>query len=212
MKRFITTISLQGRDLQKTVYSAVDNSALQYDTPHSFPILSAINMSVLHGEKIEIVPIIIKNIKHGNVSNKNYEQFIEQLDRLSADKGFSYKISNVVEKDEDDDIRTLIKTFSDLIGCVHDDDELSACVSYGTKPISTITIMALRYAYKVKKNVSVNTIVYGGVRWNEERTKTIAELFDVTPLFYIDSSIDTLAKMNLEKPEEALRNILNIDN
>lgn len=200
MKKFITTISLQGRDLTPSAYTAADNDELKNEIAVSFPILVAVNNFVSRDENIIISPIVINS----ESSNRNYEIFKNELDEIAKKKGFTYEL-RPIEKDLGDTIDVMTGLFSKLIGAVEDNDDLYACVTYGTKPISVLTIMALNYAYKVKHNVNVNKIVYGSGPWEGSK------IFDVTPLFYIDSAVNSLAKLNLENPEDALRTLLGLE-
>lgn len=200
MKKFITTISLQGKDLTPIAYTAADNDELKNDIAVSFPILVAVNNFVNEGENIIISPIVINS----ESSNRNYETFKNELDEIAKKKSFTYEL-RPIEKDLGDTIDVMIGLFSKLIGTVDDNDDLYTCVTYGTKPISVLTIMALNYAYKVKHNVNINKIVYGSGTWDGSK------IYDVTPLFYIDSAVNNLAKLNLENPEDALRTILGLE-
>ncbi len=211
MKKFITTIPLQVRgQLREVIYNASDNERLYYNEECSFPILCAINGYVEPGEKIGIVTVNIDNNKHENVTADNYALFLRQLDKLAQSKGFSYEIIRNVKKPEDDLRDTLVKTFSELIKCVDDGDRLFACVTYGTKPISTLTVMALHYAYKIKNDIDVCAVVYGGQRFSSETNNTVAEIYDVTSLFYIDESIESLARLNIDNPEKTLNSLMGI--
>ncbi len=200
MKKFITTISLQGKDLTPQEYTAADNEELKCQRQVSFPILVTINNFVEKGEKIIIRPIIVGS----NSASENFITFQNELKSISNEKGFSYEMIPI-EKPMDDNIDVDLKLFSNLIDSVDDNDDLFADITFGTKPVSALTIMALNYAYKVKKDVNVNKIVYGSGPWDGSK------IFDVTPLFYIDSAINNLANLKLQKPEEALRALLGLE-
>ena len=60
-------------------------------------------------------------------------------------------------------------------------------------------------SYKIKNNVDIKKIVYGSGPWEGSR------IFDVTPLFYIDSAVNSLAKLKLNNPEDALRSLLGLE-
>lgn len=211
MKKFITAIPLQVRgQLREEVYNATDNPRLAYGEKCSFPILCAINGYVEPGEQIEIVTINIDNVKHENVTADNFAVFKTQLDRLAAEKGFTYNIVKTITKKEDDLKETLINTYSELIGSVNDGDKLFACVTFGTKPVSTLTVMALHYAYRIKKDVDVCAVVYGGQRFSHDSNASVAEIYDVTSLFYIDGAVESMARLNIENPEKTLNALMGI--
>ncbi len=200
MKKFITTISLQGKDLNPVVYTPADSNDLKCDKTVSLPILVTVNNFVESNEKIIVSPIVI----NAESSNSNYEIFKSQLEQIAMEKNFKFELRPIY-KELGDTNDVMIKLFADLIETVSDNDELYACLTYGTKPISVITIMALNYAYKIKNNVDIKKIVYGSGPWEGSR------IFDVTPLFYIDSAVNSLAKLKLNNPEDALRSLLGLE-
>ena len=206
MKKFFTVISLQGKkDLELTHYKCEENKSLDFgdDVVTRFPITLTIRASVKKREKIEIFPIIVDNGE--GTTTQNYEFFKSEIAKLSEEKGFTYTMTEI-RKGINDTTDEMIKLFLSLIKHVGNKDKLFACITYGTKPMSVVTIMALHYAYKVKSNVSIENIVYGLNNWNIEGHP--AFIHDVTPLFYIDSAVDSLASMKLKDPEKALRLIL----
>lgn len=203
MKKFFTAISLQNRDLEAAIYQPGDNIDFLCKEKVSFPILITINNFVNKGEKIIVYPIIIK----AKSSNNNFEIFKKELNNISIKNGFTYEL-HPIYKELGDTIDDMIKLFSKLIDVVDNEDELFACITYGTKPISVLTIMALNYAYKVKKDVKIEKIIYGCRDW--DNTKELYS-YDVTALFYIDSAINSLSKLKLEHPETALRAMLGLE-
>ena len=206
MKKFITTISLQFKDLDPMVYTAVDNKDLQYEEPIAFPILSAIHASVQKDEHIIVYPILLMDSSSEGVSNHNFELFEKELQALSVQNGFTFEIQKI-EHSASDDIDSLLSLFSKMLDIPKDDDMLSACITYGTKPISIVTMMALHYSYKVKTNLDIKHIVYGKRIWGGEAK---GEIYDVTPLFYVNSAVEHLAKLQIQSPENALRAMLDL--
>ena len=96
------------------------------------------------------------------------------------------------------------------------DEELYACITYGTKPTPIVESMALNYAYKLKKNVSVGCIVYGRfmnhnprlTAEENEKNKENNGIYDTRALFFMDSMVNKLAEMKAPDPENAIRSML----
>lgn len=212
MKKFISTSPYQpkpGPDpnnpekinegLKKGIYLAADNQLLYYDTLTSFPIIPTINGYVEEGEQIEVITIVseYENAEY------NYELLKDELETLSKKKGFTYALKEI-RIPYNNAIDTELELFSKLIDCTNDEDTLYACITYGSKPFPLIQIMALNYAYRIRKNVSIGCIVYGGVNHNNKKM----EIYDITSLLYIDETVRLMAEQKVENPTDLIKNLL----
>lgn len=201
MKKYISTVTLQTGGAQKHYYR--DEQGL--DTPRvytAFPILQQISDTAVAGEEIQIVTVVVGGVEN----NKNYAAFTQELDALAKERGLSYT-HTTIDKEDSEEVNTIISLFSAIIAQVADGDRLYACVTYGTKPIATVTTMALHYAYRIKTGVVVEAVKYGLKDWNATEEPACV-LYDTTALFYIDCLIDRIAAMKLENPESALKALI----
>ena len=208
MKKFIMTSPYQPkadlekkiRGLEKGKYIAADNQLLAYDTPTCFPIITAINGYVDEGEEIELITIVsdYENAEY------NYGLLKEEIESLSKKKGFKYTLKEV-RVPYNNEIDTELGLFEKLIDCTADDDTLYACITYGSKPFPLIQIMALNYAYRIRKNVSIGCIVYGAKDHNESGKMKV---YDITSLLYIDEAVRLMAEQKIENPTELIKNLL----
>ena len=143
MKKFISTSPYQPKGrLEKGLYTAVDNQALAYDVPTSFPILAVINAHANQGENIEIITIVpcYENAIY------NYELLKEEVAALAQKKGFTYTLKEV-NVPYNNEINTELELFEKLMDCTADGDTLYACITYGSKPFPLVQMMALHYGY-----------------------------------------------------------------
>lgn len=201
MKKYISTITLQVDGAQKHLYR--DEKGL--DTPRlftAFPILQQIRDTATAGEEIRVISIVVG----GKEQNRNYDAFCQELHALAAKMGISYT-HTTIDKEIGEQIDAILALFSAIIGQVADGDRLYACVTYGTKPMATVTTMALHYAYRIKEDVVVEAVKYGLLDWNATQEPK-GTLYDTTALFYIDCLIDRIADMKLSDPEGTLRALL----
>lgn len=207
MKKFISTSPYQPtpnpekkiRGLEKGIYIAADNQILAYNAPTSFPIITAINGYVKQDEEIEIITIIsdYENAEY------NYGLLKEEIETLSKKKCFKYTL-NEVRVPYNNAINTELELFGKLIDCTADGDTLYACITYGSKPFPLIQIMALNYAYRIRKNVSIGCIVYGAKDHNNENM----EVYDITSLLYIDEAVRLMAEQKVQNPTDLIKNLL----
>ena len=207
MKIFFTNIPLQQQGaLLRGVYEAADPPRLFLPEGTRFPILTAVNGYVEPEEEFRLVAV------SGNTEaeRNNLEYLAAETEELCRNRGFS--CPRGVEKAEapsDPGILSLTSIFQNLIPLISDDDELFACVTFGTKPQSMALLTALRYAYRIRKNVTITCVVYGKVD-RDFRTKqeTGRQVYDETALIRLDEITRMLADSRVKDPEKIIRSIL----
>ena len=200
MKKFITTVPFQPENkLKKQVYKAMENQKLQYDKEVSFPVLPLLHGYVEQGEQIQL--IVIKHEQEN--TDRNFEVMKEQIAEFEKEQGCQCNIK-VITVPYNDLIDTQLHTFGSLIDEVEDEDELYACMTYGTKPIPLVEMMALNYAYRAKNNTKIGCITYGQIDFGTGE----ARIYDMTPLFYMDDIVTKVAGMHVKNPAEVIKKIL----
>lgn len=204
MKKFFTVVPLQGEgQLKSYQYGAVGNTRLQMDQTTSFPILTAVNGYVEPGESFRVIAVMT-NSEDGR---RNAAALQTQLDQLCAARGSSCPSGvELIPVETDERVAAHVATFQKLIDLVEDDDELFACMTYGTKPLSTAVMMAVQYAYRVKKNTSISCIVYGLVDRSVQPPR--ASVYDMTALIQLDEIVRVLADRGVKDPKETIDRIL----
>lgn len=211
MKKFITTSPLQER-LSSVTYEAVDNAALQYGRETSFPVIPLMNAYAEEGDEVELIVLCHKKHtdKHGNEkdpSGENYKTLCEEVQQLEKEKQFKCTIRKI-EMEYNECINEHLDNFAHLIEQIEDGDELYACISYGTKAVPIIEMMALNYAYRAKSDTHIGCIVYGATVFDKESKITEAKIYDMTSLFYLDEIVRKVADMKLGNPLETIQKIL----
>ena len=115
-----------------------------------------------------------------------------------------------IDMEYDECINEHLKNFEHLIEQIEDEDELYACMSYGTKAVPIIEMMALNYAHRAKFNTHIACIVYGATVFDKEAKITDAKIYDMTPLFYMDEIVRKVADMDVEDPLGTIQQILEL--
>ena len=64
--------------------------------------------------------------------------------------------------------------------------------------------MALHYAMRARKNVSVECVAYGAMDHNNGRMN----IYDITSLLYLDELLNTMAEQKIENPIDKIRDLL----
>lgn len=195
MKRFIFTVPIQpDGSLHKAHYESTESDEkLTTDRQTCFPIIVPMSTSVKKGERIKVTAILIDR----TFVPKNYELFKNELNELAKEIGFEYEI-NEIRMPNTEDAKTHIDLFKNLARqfASNRDEEIYACITYGTKPMPMLMLMALTYAYKLCDSFTVETIVYGAFDHDTKRSR----IFDVSGLFYLDSAVNNMADLSLEDP------------
>lgn len=193
MKKFLMVTSQLSEDLlAEYVYEPVDNPLLEYGRTH-FPIIPLVNASVEEGDAIEAIAITYDIPDcHRNLALLN-----EEISAVCASKN-AQCCMNSIEVPFDDSIKAILNVYQQLIKLVEDGDELYADITYGSKPMPIILTMALQYAYRTKRDVSIECVVYGQVSHFKETMD--ARIFDVTALVQLDEIVRLMADRNVSDP------------
>lgn len=202
MKKYITFIPRQQEGkLNAQIYEAVDNRRLAYGDTR-FPVLPILNGYTEPGETVRVIAVCedYKNTKF------NLQYLKQELDGFRKNKGINLELK-VLEVPYDDSFETQLLTFQKLIDEIEDDDILSACITYGSKPIPIVQTMVLRYAKLAKKNIGFGCVAYGGLDFTKNPPK--ATIYDVTPLLYVDEILRIHAKRGTEDIYTSITRMLN---
>ena len=201
MKKFFTSVPFQ-KNLSEVIYRPVGNAKLVYEKPHALPILNVINNYTEKGEAIEVIFLVGEN------KNLGYNLVIVRasLEELVAEKELQCHIEYVYYRDSDD-IPVMLGLYGKLIRLCSDDDEIYSCITYGTKPVPMVQMMAMRYAFHVKKNVFIGMIVYGKA-FGDKVNKDAADIYDMTSLFYIDDLSEKFSRMGVQDPEKVMESLI----
>ena len=213
MKKFFTNIPLQKEgQLDKFVYKSRGNARLSMQEPTSFPIIPAISGYVKADEAFRVIAVVQKN----DDAKRNCDALEQELRDLCKRKGLSFPENGIeiVQGPETQMVSDNVGTFQSLINYVDDDDELFACVTFGTKPMSMALLMAVRYSYRIKVNTTVSCIVYGEIDRSEgkDRKNWKATIYDETALVQLDEITRVLADRNISNPKSIIDKMINLNN
>ena len=203
MKKFITYISRQPKGkLNKGIYKAEGNAKLQTDYAVHFPVVTMMHGYVEDGENVELL-LIYDRANDCFEDNKN--ALNDDMDQLKQRKQFDCKVTEI-EVSENELARDHLNAFMSLIKHLNDDDELYVCCTFGSKPTPIVQMMAVNFAYKIRRNLAVNCIVYGRV--DHHKDPNAFWVYDITSLFFMTQVAGRLADQGIENPEAILSQIM----
>lgn len=208
MKKFFTVVPLQvSGQLAQYRYEAVGNSRLQMEEETSFPIMTAIRGYAKPGEPFQVIAIVTDT----EAGHTNCRALQEELDAMCHVYGLTCAGLEQIVIPSDERVATHTATFQKMISYTQENDELFACITFGTKPLSAAVRMAVQYAYRVKKNTSISCIVYGQIdRPDADCSTWRAYVYDETALVQIDEVVRLLADRKVQDPQGVLETILNL--
>ncbi len=207
MKKFITFIPMQtGSNLLLGKYAADGNTHLCFDRPIRFPVLAMLNGYVEDNERIELLAIMEEN---NSDCLHNLELLQNDISEILAGRNAHCTITPI-EISKQETSTAHLNTFAKLIDNIQDNDEVFACITFGTKPTPILELMAMHFAYKTKNNMKVRCIAYGKVNRKGNAPDSFC-IYDVTALFFMLEIVDKLAELQDPVPEESIRRILNIE-
>lgn len=203
MKKILTIAPMQHVEPGDLAYSAVNNERLQYDTPACFPVLPLIHGYVSAGEVIEVYVLTTEDHK---TAADNYLEMERKIDDLCRQIGASCSVRKIgVPFNETNE--THLNTFKTLIGLISDGDTLLVDVTFGTKCVPIIMMMAMNYGYRVCKDCTIDCMVYGSMDFRDGHPFG-RRIFDITSLFLMDQIVNELAKSRNREPMKVIESIL----
>lgn len=198
-KRILTKLGRQK-------YEAAVNERLDYDETR-FPVIPAINGYVEKGDMVHVV--VIRNTNN-NSSNIIFEEFFkEELENVLEKKEIgadSYKITEI-EMATDIDVVGNHRVFEQMVAAVGDNEDVHACITYGTKPSSWTLMTAINTIYSIRKGTEIECIVYGYIDWEKKK----ADIVDITSLFYEGRLLTSMALMGSEDPLKQIQTIQSLE-
>ena len=201
MKKFLmVTSQLSEGMLRENVYMPVDNSLLKFG-PTRFPAIPLINAHLEMEDAVEVITVTydIPECHH------NLSLLEDEINKVCSAKNATYRLDSILVP-FDDSIKAILNVYQELIARVDDGDDLYADITYGSKPMPIVLTMALQYAYRTKREVSIECVVYGQISHHRE-TKD-ARIYDVTALVQLDEIVRLVADCGVSNPAAAISLII----
>lgn len=204
MKKFITYVPMQtGSNLLKGKYISLENDKLNMNKDVIFPIECIINGYADNIEQIMLIALL----EEGNTDcEENLKLMQKRISDITDSKNINVITKKVYISPQETTENHLI-TFKNIISLFEDGDTLYSCITFGTKPTPIIQMMALNFAYKNLKNVTIGVVAYGKVN-REHNVPVSYYIYDITALFFMNNIVDTLSAMNADDAFSKIEKIL----
>ncbi len=205
MKKIVFSNLPMKKELNSFKYRVDGNSTIEYDGEVIFPVNSVLAKTMKKGEKVKIV-LLAKNDVEGN-SAINAGLFQKELNDINRNIGADIEyVTLATPFEETRDVHETL--LLDMIEKVEKDAEIIGDVTYGPKPLPIIMFSVMNFAEKFF-NCSVKNIVYGKVDFvSGNKTPINPVLYDLTPLYYLNSVTNSLECKSSEEAVKALNSLL----
>ena len=202
MKKIVFVDIPMKKKLDKHNYAAECGSNVVYDREVIFPINAVLAKTINKNEDIKVV--LLKKLDAEGNSDMNSGEYMKELNSINRTIGahISYEIIDTPFEETREIHEALLRQ---MIGQIESDAAVYADITYGPKPLPIILFCVLNFAEKFF-NCDIKNIVYGKVDFitmadGNTRTENPV-LFDVTPLYYLNSVINAI---ECKSSEEALK-------
>lgn len=200
-KTFISTISLQGKNDLKQVYYEPIGFSLETNKLTNFPIIPIIASNIVRGDDIQIIVIRIKN---SDVQD-NYAIFLKELNEL----GISEDQIETILLEEDQRNIFGINMLMELLQLIAEDSLIYADITFGTKPMSALTLYAMNMIEKLK-DTEVKGIYYGELPRRNSELKGNAKIYELTAYKYLSDMVEQLNNLQINDSLGAVKRLLDI--
>ena len=207
MKKFFTDSPLQSKsgDLLMLRYTAVDNESLQIEEKISFPILTAIHAYVKPGEAFEVIAVMADTPK----GKENYAEFCKQTEEICLAHGLQMPRMVLIAYEEDQRVGKMAALLLRIVDEIRDGDQLYACMTFGTKPVSAALLNAVQFGYWARENATIDCVVYGEiVRPSADTDTWFGRVYDETGLLQLGETLRLMAEAGVRDPGEAVKSFL----
>ncbi len=208
MKKIVFSNIPMKKELHSLKYKVDGNSTIEYDGKVIFPVNSVLAKRMTKKDKVKVVLLSKIDIVEGN-SAINSGKFQQELNNINKNIGaeIEYLTISTPFKESKDVHEKLLRKIIDKL---EDEAEIIADVTYGPKSLPIIMFNAMNFAEKFFK-AKIKHIVYGKVDFpNGSKLPINPVLYDLTPLYYLNSLTNTMEYKDSKEALKALDLLLSI--
>ncbi|MFP3041066.1 hypothetical protein LQZ19_04490 [Treponema primitia] len=204
MKKIIICNIMMKNRLDHFRYKVSGNSTIEFDGEVIFPINGVLARTLNKNDEVKVV-LLKKEDINGN-SDRNVGEFMRELNLINKDIGsvIDYKVLSTPHNESREIQEKLLK---DIVDEFTDNAAVYADITYGTKSLPIIVFSVLNFVEKFFK-ADIKNIVYGKVDFDKNGIPINPELFDMTPLFYLNSIANTMECKDSDQAKKLLDSIL----
>ena len=188
MKKIVFVPVRMKDDYEKVHWPVAGNPSIEYPEPLYFGLNGVLTKTVMPEDELYVYPIITNS---GDMAGKKNAKLFE--DELKALLPSVKKIEITPIECEFDEGKSKFKElFKTLIKKLQQGAELTADITAGTKSLPLLIFSAMQFGEKFF-DCSIGNVIYQKVVFKENKKVPGSEmLYDVTPLYLINSFTSTI--------------------
>ena len=214
MKKIIfITVPIQKIDAVN--YKFPGNPALEYSGNVMSPINSVLAKTLKKEDTVKVVYVI----EIQKQQNNNDELMKQELEEINKNIGAKIEFKTICKAFEETQ-KSHDEILENLIDELEENTEVSADITYGTKPLPFIIFNILTFAAKFC-NADIINVIYGKVEYVKDANgETIYEngkkkienctIFDLTSLYYLNSISSTIECNNMNEAKQKMKKFINM--
>lgn len=208
MKKIVFSNLPMKKELNKFRYATDGNHLLDYEGEVFFPINAALAKTLRKEDEVKVI-LLSKTDVEGN-SAVNAGAFQQELNEINRNVGAKIEYSIISTPfEETKDVHELL--MRSLVGKLEEGAVIIADITYGPKPLPIIMFAVMNFAEKFF-GCKIQNILYGKVDFITGQADPINPvLFDITPLYYLNSITNAMEYRNSAEAVKALDILLSID-
>lgn len=193
------------KELHALNYKVDGNETIKYDGEVIFPVNAVLAKSMKKGEKVKVVLLSKVDIEGNSAINAGI--FQKELNEINRGIGADIEYITIATPFEEtrDVHETLLK---DMVSKLENGAEIIGDVTYGPKPLPIIMFAVMNFAEKFF-SAEIKNIVYGKVDFVGGKPVNPV-LYDLTPLYYINSLTNTMEYKSSDEAVKALNLLLDL--
>ena len=200
----IVFVTIPIQEVKAVHYTSVENEAFEYDGKVMCPIDAVLAKTLKKGDDVKIVQIRTES----DFTECNVKKQIQELENINKSIGANIHYDSVESPfKETSDIVEL--RFKQLVEKLEDGCEICADMTYGPKTLIPVLFYVLSFAEKFF-DADIKHVIYGKILHNtkKESVPDTAELYDVTPLYYLNSLTSVMSAPDSKTALERLNKFL----
>ena len=192
------------QNISPVKYKAIGASNIKHKKAVRYS-LNALLASIMQKEDIKIV--LLKTRDKNNNCDAHEVAFKKELKKINDQikANISYVVIEIPYKETKDIHEFLL---GKIIDEIDDNARIYADITYGPKPLPIIVFTALAFAQKFL-GAEIKNIIYSRVDFIDGKVLN-GEIFDVSPLYYLNSLNNHINCKNGIKARNLLKKLLNI--
>ena len=206
MKNLIICNGVMGPRKEKTSYATTSNSLKVSSDKYTYPLNAYLGENMVSGEEYKVLLIMKRD------SFDRYEQniadFKEEIEAVAKAKGGALEIVPILTDFSERRAvhEGLLETIVEHIenGC-----KITADITFGPKDVPFVVFAALNFAEKFL-GCEINHIIYGKADFDNKNAPVNTEVWDLAPIYFINSVTNSINCSNSEDAKEMLKALLSI--